>query len=334
MMNKDDKVVVLGATGYMGSWLIQDLFDAGYTNVYGTFNNPEKAQALQSDFAKLHLVQIDVLNDNAKLIELMKDTRWLFNDTAAFSGQEKTTDDYILTKTIMVNNVMQAVKQAGTVRKIVHIGSVGTIGAGHYDPSVLEYDESDVSAMDPDNIWGIMKVAEEKTVTRWCKALDIDYVIVHPTNVIGPSKLAWNHDMIVAYLKNGQPLIDSQMDSIDVRDVAQMQLDLMNNDQAKNIRILGTGFTLMFSDLVDDVNEHLDQKQIETLFGQMSAVISQKDALAVLKNVPDSKYYQENINRINNTLNIHTKYPEMYKYQFTNAKETIFAALDKMLENK
>mgnify|MGYP003361728088 CR=1 FL=1 len=330
-MNKTDKIVVLGATGYMGSWLVKDLTDAGFNNIYGSFGNPQKAKALNTALPELKLTQINVLTDTEKLTEIMNDAKWVFNDTAAFSGNEKTTTDYIVTKTIMANNVMQAIKQAGTIKKIVHLGSVGAIGAGHLDPTVTSYDEDDFSVLDPKNIWGVMKIAEEKTVTRWCKELGLDYVIVHPTNVIGPSFLKWNHDMIPAYLKNGGSLIDSQMDSVDVRDMAQLELSMMTNDNAKNIRIMGKGISMMFSDLVKIVKEHLNPEQIKQLFGQMTEIIPATTALKVLANTKDSDYYKENINKINNTFNLHTKYPDLYNYQYTDAKATVIAALDKML---
>jgi len=332
-MDKTDKIVVLGATGYMGSWLVKNLTDARFENIYGSFGNSTKAKALQKALPNLKLKQINVLTDTNKLNDIMQDAKWVFNDTAAFSGDEKTTTDYIVTKTLMANNVMQAIKQAGTVQKIVHLGSVGTIGAGHYDPTITEYDESDYSAIDPNNIWGVMKVAEEKTVTRWCEQLTLDYVIIHPTNVIGPSFLDWNHDMIPAYLKNGGSMIDSQMDSVDVRDMAQLEISMMNNSAAKNIRIMGKGFPMRFSELVSIVKNHLTDQQIQQLFGQMTEIISAKMALEVLKNTPDSDYYKENINKINNTLNLHTKYPDLYHYQYTDAKTTVINALDKMLNN-
>lgn len=333
-MEKEDKIVVLGATGYMGSWLLKYLTDAGFKNIFGSYNNETKADSLQKALPEVNLEKIDVLTDTEKLNAIMTDAKWVFNDTAAFTGTEKTLDDYIVTKTIMANNVMQAIKQSGTVQKIVHLSSVGTIGAGHYDSSKTDYDEDDYSEVDATNIWGAMKVAEEKTVIRWSKTLGIDYVIVEPTNVIGPSFLNWNHDMIVAYLKNGGSLIDSQMDSVDVRDIALMEISVMNNDAAKNIRLLGKGFSLMYSDLVEIVHDHLDGEQINDLFGTMTHVIDQKTAWDVLKNTQDSKYYLENINKINNTLNIHTKYPDLYKYQYRDAKKTIVAALDKMLADQ
>jgi len=332
-MNKTDKIVVLGATGYMGSWLVKDLTDAGFKNIYGSFGNQKKANALLKALPNLQLTQINVLTDTDKLNDIMQDAKWVFNDTAAFSGNEKTTTDYIVTKTIMANNVMLAIKNAGTVQKIVHLGSVGTIGAGHLDPTVTEYDETDYSALDPNNIWGVMKIAEEKVVTRWANELNLDYVIVHPTNVIGPSFLQWNHDMIPAYLKNGGTMIDSQMDSVDVRDIAQLEISMMTNSAAKNIRIMGKGFNMRFSELVKIVKEHLNTQQIQQLFGNMTEIIDTKTALAVLKNTPDSDYYKENINKVNNTFNLHTKYPDLYNYQYTDAKITVTNALDKMLKD-
>ncbi|MQS97514.1 NAD-dependent epimerase/dehydratase family protein [Companilactobacillus halodurans] len=332
-MNKENKIVVLGITGYMGSWLAKDLSDAGYKNIFGSFTNSKKAAALKDVLPDLNLVDIDVLSDNDKLTEIMQDAKWVFNDTAAFTGKEKTTTDYIVTKTMMANNVMQTIKQAGTVEKIVHLGSVGAIGSGHMNPEITEYDESDYSAIDPDNIWGVMKLAEERTVTQWCENLGINYVIVHPTNVIGPSFLAWNHDMIPAYLKNGNPMIDSQMDSVDVRDIAKLELTLMGNPDINNIRILGKGFTMMLSQLVQIVKEHLDDQQIKALFGKMTPIIDAQTALDVLDNAKDSNYYKENVNKINNTLDMHTKYQDAYQYQYTDAKETVIAALDKMLND-
>lgn len=332
-MQKEDKIVILGITGYMGAWLAKDLTDAGFQNIYGSFGNPQKAKALQKQLPSLHLIHVDVLSDTDQLTKLIQDAKWVFNNTAAFSGREKTTTDYIVTKTLMANNIMQAIKNAGTVQKIVHLGSAGTIGNGHLNPNVTDYDESDYSAIDPKNIWGVMKLAEEKTIARWSELLNIDYIIIHPTNVIGPSFLSWNHDMIVAYLKNGGSMIDSQMDSVDVRDIAQMEFSLMNNPEAKDIRILGKGFSMMYHDLVTIVKKYLSGTQIKTLFEKMTTIIDADVALDILDKTQDSDFYKENINKINNTFNLHTKYPNLYKYQYTDAETTVTAALDKMLKD-
>jgi len=90
---------------------------------------------------------------------------------------------------------------------------------------------------------------------------------------------------------------------------------------------------MRFSDLVTIVQEHLNAQQIQQLFGNMTEIIDTKTALAVLKNTPDSDYYKENINKVNNTFNLYTKYPDLYNYQYTDAKTTVTNALDKMLKD-
>lgn len=41
-MEKNDQITILGITGYTGAWLAKTLTDRGYTNIVGTYRNPEK----------------------------------------------------------------------------------------------------------------------------------------------------------------------------------------------------------------------------------------------------------------------------------------------------
>lgn len=150
-MEKDDKIVILGVTGYMGAWLAKTLIDQGYTNVLGTYRNHQKKDCLKKQLPSLIYVEADLLASPEKNVQVVAGSKWVFNDSAPFTGKEKTIDDFIHTKLAAVDHLFKAISVAGTVEKLVHIGSVAAVGFGNTDPEkriITEADWTDLEHLD------------------------------------------------------------------------------------------------------------------------------------------------------------------------------------------
>ncbi|WP_439425595.1 NAD-dependent epimerase/dehydratase family protein [Oenococcus alcoholitolerans] len=336
-MNKTDRITILGITGYMGAWLAKDLSDQGFTNIVGTYLDQNKADFLKKELPSIEFIKGDLLSDLSAIKKAIAGSQWVFNDTAPFSGKEKTVADFVKTKEKAVDNLFRAIADAGTVKKLLQIGSAGAVGYGSTDPDkkiVTEDDWTDVEDMDyPYEPFAVMKTAEEKRIRYLADIIGLDFTVLHPTNVIGPSFTHWQHDMIYAYLFDGKYLVDGPMDSVDVRDLAKLEIALMENPAADSKRVLGLGFTTSFKELVEIVKDHLTEQQQVKLFKHLPQIVPADLALALWQPIDYTSFYKDQALRLVNKAPYQTKYPDFYDYQFTDAKKTIEAAVDKMLSD-
>lgn len=334
-MKKDDKIVILGVTGYVGSWLAHMLSDRGFTNIHGTYGDSQKFEVVKNDLPNLTGERINILTEKEKLAMFMRDAKWIFNDSAPFTGEEKTIEDFNKTKINAVDNLFDAIlENQATIRKLVHVGSAGAVGFGNRDINkkiITENDWSDIENLDrPYDKFVIMKTMEEREVWKLAKKFDVSTTVVHPTNVIGPSATPWQHDMIYSYLHNGTFIANGAMDSIDVRDLADLQIALMEEHDADQKRVLGIGFSISFEKLISITKNYLSGQDITSLFGQLPVVVPSDEVLALWEPFKNTSYYMDNAYRILNNTVVKTKYPEFYKYRYTDASETIESALQKM----
>ena len=247
-MHKEDKIVILGVTGYTGSWLAKQLVEAGYMNIVGSYQNEEKMNYLEAQFPSITGVEVDLLNDPDALQQILQGAKWVFNNSAPFTGEEKTMDDFVQTKLHMVDQLFTAINMSQTVEKLVHLGSAASVAFGLQDPEIKVIDEdiwNDVEGLDyPYERFVVMKTYEENRIWELAKVSALDVSILHPTNIIGPSVTTWHHDMIYANLHGSKYTVNGPMDCIDVRDLAAAEIALMNNEESSGKRVLGIGFSI------------------------------------------------------------------------------------------
>lgn len=337
MMKKDDQIVIIGVTGYMGSWLAKSLSDDGYTNITGTFRNQAKMNYLKQVLPKINGIKANLIASPDQITVALNGAKWVFNDSASFEGHEQTVDDYVKTKVQAVDNLFDAIKANKTVNKLLQIGSSAAISMGNTDEQKKVFTEDDWADLDsldyPYEPFISMKVMEEKRVWQLTKETGISATVLHPTNVVGPSFTPWQHDMIYAYLHEGTYLADGPMDSVDVRDLAQEEIALMNNEAASGKRVLGLGFTTSYNELVQVVKSELAKEQVKRLFGHLPEIIPAAAALALWRPIAYTSFYKDRALPLINGSVVKTKYPEFYEYQYRDVNVTVKAALHKMLKD-
>lgn len=333
-MLPEDQITILGITGYTGAWLAQTLTAAGYANIVGTYRDADKMTVLQQRLPNLTGVKADLLTSPDQVALAVKGSRWVFNNAAPFTGQEATMADYVTTKTTAINHLMHAIYRAGTVQKVVHLGSAAAIYMGIADPTQPVIDEdtwADVNHMhDHYEPFIDMKVAEERRLRDLAQIQDLDVAVLHPTNIVGPSLMDWQHDMIYAYLHGNGPLVDGPLDCIDVRDVAGMELAMMNDVTGAD-RVLGLGFTSTYHDLEDTVQRNFEVADWRRLFDDLPQLVESDLALQLWRPFAQTSFYQDQAWRLNPQSILRTKYPNLYHYQYTDATATFIAAVQKML---
>lgn len=333
-LKKDDKIVILGVTGYMGSWLAKSLSDAGYTNILGTYRNETKMSYLTDQLPHVTGIKADLLDSPDQVMQALEGSQWVFNDSAPFTGNEKNVDDLVKTKQLVVDNLFKAILNTGSVKKLIHIGSGAAIGFGNTDPNKRVINEDDWTNLEdldyPYESFMVMKTKEEQRVWELANVAQLPVTILHPMNVVGPSFMPWNHDMTYSYLHGSKYLVNGNMENVDVRDIAGLQMALMQNPDADGKHVLGIGFTINYQELEDVTRATLTADQIHELFGDLPEIVAPELALDLWKSVSYTSFYKDQAYRLINHTIVKTKYPEFYQYAYTDVEKSIKPALVKM----
>lgn len=173
------KVLVTGATGFLGGWLARRLLDEGHD--VRIIKRPRSSLDEISDL-KLEVVPGDV-TDEASLVSACKGIDTVFHLAGLVAYNRAQRDAMELVNVQGTANVVRACQGNG-VRRLVHLSSVVAIGASFDGKSPLTEDS-------PFNIHHLnlgyfeTKHAAEKVVKAACQSGSIDAVILNPSTIYG-----------------------------------------------------------------------------------------------------------------------------------------------------
>ncbi|KAL9275673.1 Tetraketide alpha-pyrone reductase 1-like protein [Drosera capensis] len=182
------KVCVTGASGYLASWLVKRLLQAG-DFVVGTVRDP-------GDYKKVaHLWRLEGANKRLKLVKGDLTVEGNFDD--AILGCEGVFHTASPVAEILepavegTLNVLRSCKKSPSLKRVVLTSSSSAIRArDDFDPNI-PLDESTWSSAELCErlqVWyALSKVQAEQAAWAFCKENNIDLVTVLPSFLIGPS---------------------------------------------------------------------------------------------------------------------------------------------------
>ncbi len=175
------KVLVTGASGFVGQWLCRDLIKRGF-EVRALVRELRPAglnhDAPAGDFVIGDILEPSTLKSALKGIEIV------FH-LAGFIGYKKS--DRAKLEQVNVNgtaNVISACKVSGC-RRLVHFSSVATVGASFNGHEPLN-ENSPYNLADLNLGYFETKRRAENLVIAACRSGEIDAVILNPSNIYGP----------------------------------------------------------------------------------------------------------------------------------------------------
>lgn len=233
-------VLVTGANGYVASWIVKELLDAGCT-VHATVRDPSnnaktghlKALADKAP-GSLQLFAADLLKDGS-FDAAMQGCQVVMHTASPFvvRGIKDGYKDLIEPAVQGTRNVLESCNRCETVKRVVLTSSVVAVYGDNADAQGRTLTESDwnTSSSATHQPYPASKVAAEKAAWDICKAQSRwDMVTINPGLVLGPSltkasgseSLAILGDLVKGKLRTGVP--DLEMGLVDVRDIAKAHL--------------------------------------------------------------------------------------------------------------
>ncbi|KEH30759.1 putative anthocyanidin reductase isoform X1 [Medicago truncatula] len=197
------KYCVTGATGYIGSWLVEALLQRGCT-VHATVRDPEKSLHLLSLWKggdQLRFFRAD-LHEEGSFEEAVKGCDGVFHVAASMQfnvNEKENIENFVQTNIIDpaiegTVNLLKSCLKSNSVKRVVFTSSISTITAkdsnGKWKPIV---DES--CQIQTDTVWNtqpsgwvyaLSKLLTEEAAFKFAKENGIDLVSVITSTVAGP----------------------------------------------------------------------------------------------------------------------------------------------------
>lgn len=263
-------VLVTGGAGFLGSWCAIDLLCRGYT-VRATVRDLSREAALRAVIAgeveagdRLSVVSADLSEDDG-WERAVEGCDYVLHVASPFPAtQPKDPDELIVPAREGTLRVLEASLDAG-VERVVVTSSIAAITGG-LEPGSSPLTEGDWS--DPDNP-RLTPYAKSKTLAEraaW------DFVgqrgeteklaVINPGAILGPV-LSDNHSSsigIIERLLGGMPGVPRiGFNTVDVRDVADLQFRAMSAPEAAGERFIAAESFQWMVDVAEVLREHLGE---------------------------------------------------------------------------
>ncbi|MFD0008210.1 NAD-dependent epimerase/dehydratase family protein [Streptomyces sp. NPDC127178] len=267
------QVLVTGGTGFIGSWCIQALLDAGHS-VRTTVRDLRREPALRSwlhaatpfDDDRLTVVRADLEHPDGWDAAVADCDFVLHVASPTLRHTPANDDDLVVPAREGVLRVLRAARDA-RVRRVVLTSAFGAIGIGH-PPRSTPFTEEDWTNVDSD----IPPYQRSKTLAEraaWQFIQDegggLELAAVHPVGVLGPllglddpPSLRLVRRMIEGQVPACPPF---GMGFVDVRDVADLHLRAMTDPAAAGERFLAiAGHSLRVIDIARILHDRLGEQ--------------------------------------------------------------------------
>ena len=254
-----EKVLVTGATGYIGLHCIHQLLNQGYA-VNGSVRSPERKDEIfealkdhNTPTENLSIFTFD-LNDDEGWDQGMDGCDYLLHVASPIALENHNEDFFVKPAVAGVKRAMKFAKKHN-VKKVVLTSSVAAIFETIESKSY--YDESDWA--DPDSP-AISHYAKSKTLaekTAWefveNEKHPFELTVINPALVIGPSlsgDLGESNKAIVMVATGKMPVaVPLQFGYVDVRDVATAHILAMQNPASNGERFALAEKDLWYKDV-------------------------------------------------------------------------------------
>lgn len=259
------KVLVTGASGFVGKHVIGQLLVAGY-QVRGTVRGHGKVPGIWAALAELapglqgnlELVDADLLSD-AGWREAFVGVDAVMHVAATIVAEEPKDPDIVVRPAVEGTERVLRFAHAAGVRRVIMTSSIATVGYGHGQTSgVRVYSEKDFTNLDAmKHSWAycIGKTKAERAAWAFAKANGMELTTIHPGAILGPATdrdTSISIGLVTGLLDGSTPAMPRIGFAIsDVRDVAAMHVAALEKPESIGERYLCTGPYQRFDQVAD-----------------------------------------------------------------------------------
>ena len=243
-----EKVLVTGATGFIGLHCIHQLLNEGFI-VNGTLRSMDRKDEVLDSLKShntsaehLSLFEADLLSDDG-WDAAIEGCDYLLHIASPFVLSNESLDFFVKPAVEGATRALKFAQKHG-IKKVVLTSSFAAIG-DTFD-GTESFDESHWSDTTNDRMshYSISKTLAEKAAWDYVKDNDVDFKlsVINPTAVIGPSlskDIGISNSLILRLLNGSMPaLAKIHIGYVDVRDVAKAHILAMTNSASDGERFI------------------------------------------------------------------------------------------------
>lgn len=270
-------VVVTGASGFVGKWVVVLLLKAGY-RVRGTVRGRDKADAVRAAAAReagdlaalnLELIEADLLSDD-NWDKVMAGASAVMHTATLVLATEPRDPAVVVRPAVEGTARVLRFAHAAGVRRVVITSSIATVGYGHgHTSGKRTYDETDFT-----NLGGLRwrwaycigKTNAEQAAWAFARQRGMALTTIHPGMILGPAldaDASVSLRAVTGLLDGSTPAMPNMGYSVvDVRDVAAMHIAALEKPRAIGQRYLATSRYLWFREIADILRKAYPDRKI------------------------------------------------------------------------
>ena len=251
-METTQAVVVTGATGFVGRWIVAALLESGRT-VVGTFRPDESdAELLRAlggkvapaELSGLRLVPCDLHSDDNWSAVMGGSTALIHTAAAVPSGEPKDREGFITREVAGVERVLRAAAAAGVARVVMTSSMAAVIESARPGDGLKWFGPKDWT--DPDDrklpTYTVAKTCAERRAWRLAEELELAVTTVCPGMVFGPmlgGEVGASMGFLEAIVQGSIPKVPpTGFEIVDVRDVAEAHVAVLGREDLFGRRVL------------------------------------------------------------------------------------------------
>jgi nucleoside-diphosphate-sugar epimerase len=192
IIEPNDRILITGATGFIGSRLVENLLERGFRNLFCFARPYSNTSGIDAMARRYPEAQVEVVTGNLLSREdCSAATRRMavIYHLAAGTGQSYFADAF-MNSVVTTRNLLEAVHQHQRLRRFVNVSSFA-VYSNLRRPRGRVLDESSPLEEHPElrgEAYCFAKVKQEQIVREYCEKLRIRQVVVRPGYVYGPGK--------------------------------------------------------------------------------------------------------------------------------------------------
>lgn len=232
-MKKSSKILITGATGFLGSYILRMLVSKGYSNLHGMKRSHSPMDLVADVKDKVKWVNGDIM-DVPFLEEAMEDCDQVYHCAAIVTQPKSNVKEMMRINVEGTANVVN-VANFRNVRKLLYVSSIAALGRHKKEQTLDESNHWQRNKFSTD--YAVSKYLGEQEVWRGM-AEGLNAVIINPSVIIGSAFWDRGTAKIFETLSKGLRFYPpGSTGFVDVRDVAEMSIQLMESE-LQEIRVI------------------------------------------------------------------------------------------------